>query len=577
MADRITDFDFLTPVNRRIWESRFRHDLDDLRPTPFRCSTRILLLTDGDLDFSPTFGFGMGVFASTLLDMLSPAKVELTLAHMRSGRNLLAGDTRIKDRISQFKFDDPAHFGPDMFDTVFLFGIDTTFEGRPNTYNGSQLKNSELEALTEFMNSGGGLFATGDHAALGRALGQNLPRAGKMRLWDSSSNSDDLDEVSMLGPLRNDTNRMGDAGSQFDDQSDDIPQNIHPRIYSRNLALFRYSFPHPLLCGPNGTIRVMPDHPHEGECVEPVETEDNIVFISNHGPEFPPATDGGRRPLPEVISTSTVPGGNIAAFSAGQQKDPTLPHSFGGICAYDGHRASVGRVITDATWHHFVNINLTGDQSYTDGSAKEFGFLASPQGQAHFEEIKTYYRNLALWLTRPSVVTCMYRGWVFELVRNAHVVEAVATVSAVRLDQTNARMLLSIGHHAKDVLGKFAGQCQSRRFQQWILKLLPRAPGFDTIVRDFDPWAPDDPKQSRREREYGENLGFGDVTPAFDIALGAALVEANRYIDKVNEKVDHDKLDAVLASGAEAGLKMSIKALEASQKELSRAMSALTK
>ena len=31
-----------------------------------------------------------------------------------------------------------------------------------------------------------------------------------------------------------------------------------------------------------------------------------------------------------------------------------------GQATYDGHRADVGRVVCDSTWHHFVNVNLTG-------------------------------------------------------------------------------------------------------------------------------------------------------------------------------------------------------------------------
>jgi hypothetical protein len=569
MADRITDFGFLTPTNKRIWDLTNKLDFDDLRPVLLRCKTRILMVADGTLDFSPTRGFGMGVFADTILDMILPARVELTLAHMRSGRNLLDGDARVMNRIHQFKFDDPAHFGTNMYDSVFVFGIDTNFSGRPSGYNGSQLTPDELQALAEYMNSGGGLFATGDHADLGRAMGHMIPRAGKMRLWDSTSSDNELDEVSMDGPRRNDTNRLGDAGSQFDDQSDDIPQDISPRMYTKNTAIFRYSFPHPLLCGPNGPIRVMPDHPHEGECIEPTETNDDIDFLSNLGPEFPPAIDGGPRPLPEVISTNTVPSGNISTSAFFGDKDPTEAHSFGGICAYDGHRANVGRVVTDATWHHFVNINLTGDPAISDGSVKDFGFLASPQGQAHFEEIKTYYRNLAIWLTRRSIVRCMNRGWVFELVRNARIVEAITSATAVGLPKTNVRVLLLIGEHAKDVIGKFAGQCQTRRLQCWILKRVPKAPEFEHFFREFDPWNPTEPKEADRDVE--RNLGFGDMSPVFDIALGAALVEANRFLDKNDEKFDTEELDAVLVKGAEAGLKIGMQAMSRSQEELIRA------
>ena len=139
-----------------------------------------------------------------------------------------------------------------------------------------------------------------------------------MRLWQSTSAQTALDEVSMTGARRNDTNRIGSSpDSQFDDQSDDVPQAVQPRIYQRATGLFRYSFPHPLLCGPRGVIRVMPDHPHEGECVEPGNTDLQLNFGGPLGPEYPNGA-GGVQPLPEVISTSTVLAGTTSSG-----KDPT--------------------------------------------------------------------------------------------------------------------------------------------------------------------------------------------------------------------------------------------------------------
>ncbi|WP_431242478.1 hypothetical protein ACQ9BO_22020 [Flavobacterium sp. P21] len=139
------------------------------------------------------------------------------------------------------------------FDQVWLFGIDS----------GSGLPTDELAAVEAYMNNGGGLFATGDHGTLGSALCSNIPRVKDMRHWaDFGAN-----EVGMTQPRRNDTNRpkAGDATSlYFDNQSDNIPQNISVRIFGTGL-------PHPLLSikksiRPSGLIDIMPDHPHEGEC-----------------------------------------------------------------------------------------------------------------------------------------------------------------------------------------------------------------------------------------------------------------------------------------------------------------------
>jgi hypothetical protein len=140
----------------------------------------------------------------------------------------------------------------------------------------------------------------------------------------------------------------------------------------------------------------MPDHPHEGECVEPSDTGLQLTFAGALSAEFPNASGGGARPLPEVISSSTVLSGTTSGG-----KSPTLPQTFGGSCAYNGHRAAVGGVVTDATWHHFVNINLVGDLGAGPLDPKRLGFLHSAAGQADLEEVRAYFRNLAVWLAPP--------------------------------------------------------------------------------------------------------------------------------------------------------------------------------
>jgi hypothetical protein len=67
---------------------------------------------------------------------------------------------------------------PDTHDQVWLFGFQSS---------GSEPSDEELRAISEFMDSGGGLFATGDHSALGKALCSEVPRARSMRRWDDSS------------------------------------------------------------------------------------------------------------------------------------------------------------------------------------------------------------------------------------------------------------------------------------------------------------------------------------------------------------------------------------------------------
>lgn len=551
----------LTVENRKWLDARLAFEPElSLRPELFwpylrPCSVKLLIVVDG-LDFSED-GFGLSNFVRTLLDMPGRhVRFRITLAHIgaASGAAMLDTENRIVNRITNFKFDDPAHFTPKTYDEVLLFGIATSFFGRGTASNGQpypsdRLADPELRELTLFMNAGGGLFATGDHGALGKALCHAVPRARNMRLWDSTSAQIADDEVSMSGPRRNDTNRLGDAGSQFDDQSDDVPQDVQPKMYRRRNGLFRYTFPHPVLCGPNGVIRVMPDHPHEGECIEPPDPNLNLNIGGPLGAEYPPATGGGARPLPEIISTNSVLSGTTSG-----SKQPTAAQSFGGISAYDGHRAGVGRVVTDATWHHFVNINLTGDSGALPGP-KRLGFLASPQGQAHLEQIKAYYRNLAVWLAPPERIRCMNTRLCWSLVWRDRVMEAVLSTADVKLSALDPGTLLLIGRHARDVLGRFAGQCQAVRL---VLDLvLERA--IPKLIPEIDPWLPEPERLMKRF----DGVQWFDGTPLLDIALGGALVAIREELpppdEKLTNQIDGAKIEEAIQRGANEALERGFK------------------
>lgn len=117
---------------------------------------------------------------------------------------MLDGDATIARRITNFRFDNATHFAPDMYDEAWLFGIET----------GPGIDATELRSISDFMNGGGGVFATGDHGALGKAMGGEIPRVRSMRLWDHTSANSDLDEVSMMERRRNDTNRPGHVTSR---------------------------------------------------------------------------------------------------------------------------------------------------------------------------------------------------------------------------------------------------------------------------------------------------------------------------------------------------------------------------
>jgi hypothetical protein len=539
-------------------ELRLREKFDlelQLEPTLFHpflrpCNNRVLMVADGGLDFSEG-SFGLSTFVRSLLNIAAPhVRHKITLAHIdvRATTQMLQSDGRIVRRITPFRFDNTDHFAPDMYDVVMLFGITSSYGARGP---GGGLADAEIAALTAFMASGGGVFATGDHGSLGKALSHRIPRVRNMRYWDSTPAQHQDDTVSMAGQYRNDTNR----GTQFDDQSDDVPQEINPSIYTAGW-IFQARFPHPLLCGPDGMITVMPDHPHEGECVIPGDTSQTLA---DGTAEYPPALNGGAAPLPEQVSRNVVPSNNLAAMG-GVNKAATRGQIFGGITAYDGHRAGIGRVSTDATWHHFVNVNLRGSSSLPAPYDK--GFL-TPAGAPHFAAITAYYNNLAVWLSRPERISCMNFRLLWEIVFDGHVLEAVLSASDTDIRQIPSPVLKLIGVHARDALGRAASRCQSTRLV--IDLVLERA--LPDLIPDVDPWLP---HEDRRVLEWV------DGSPLLDIALGGAVVALRREIGDVTEdvaaKVDVDGLTERMSEGGAEAVRAAVREMRDELRYLDEAL-----
>jgi hypothetical protein len=324
-----------------------------------------------------------------------------------------------------FHFDDP---GLDLtvYDEIWLFG-DEGYDGSPvgpadpGTGEPGGLTDSELAAITDFMQAGGGLFATGDHDGLGSGMSGRIPRLRYMRKWYSSlDTSPGIPPLAAknwpgIGSTRQDTLQKGatDTGDTFffDDQSDDIPQTLTVLVPS-----------HPVVQGATGVLAVYPDHMHEGEVIAPTgaqltQTSASDPTLSFAGPgftEFP--TIGGHQEVPVVLAQSSSGtggglSGHVTEVPIGMNPEdlPCENKNFGAdasvcevrtnntLAAYDGHTVNVGRIVTDSSFHHFLDLNLLGDPCSLV-STKQQGFNASASGQAHLSEISAFYLNLATWL-----------------------------------------------------------------------------------------------------------------------------------------------------------------------------------
>jgi hypothetical protein len=526
-----------------------------------RCTVKVLLVTDGNLNFGEG-DFGLSTFVRTLKNEApSRTHFELTLAHIRnvSDASMLAAEPGIANRIKSFRFDNAAHFTADMYDQIWLFGIDTSYAGVPG--RGSALAPAEISAIHAHMQRGGGVFATGDHGYLGQALCGALPRVRGMRYWgDFPSADNNQNQVSMTGPRRNDSNQEGhDAGMSFSDQSDDIPQPLDLLLYSSYAGFLRTArYPHPVMCGRTGRIDVFPDHPHEGE----VRVPPDMTQAFGGADEYP-SDSSGNRVEPEVVAWGRVRAGNTTRSTGPNgMKIPTVAQTFGVVSAYDGHRAGgKGRVVCDSTWHHFVNVNLIGvlegggfDEFSVAGesTSKHDGFLSSAAGLAALNKIKNYYTNVGVWISPPARHDCFHRFAWWEVIYSERLIEATLTSPDITLERIPAATLMHIGIHARDVFGRRAGQCQTL---EWLIDWL--RPFIE--VAWLDPW---DPVTRLQLEKVEPPLPAVDPMPMVDIALGAALVVMRQQFqfppDRITEK--HDLVaQKAIAKGARYGMDLGAK------------------
>lgn len=537
------------------------------------CPVSVLLVTDGGLDFG-IGDFGLSAFVNLLKnDGRSYVRFDITLAHLRSDvtdPQVMKGAAGIVASIKDFRFDNPTHFTSTKYDEVWLFGIETYFGSsryayrstHPATHPTDRLGDEELRQLNAHMARGGGVFATGDHGALGRALCGSVNRVRSMRYW-ASTFIGGQDEVGMTNARRNDTNVQGDAGSQFSDQSDDIPQTLDLKLYASPWTVFRRErYPHPLLCAPSGRITVLPDHPHEGECVVPTNLAN--TFAPDGSDEYPAALGGGPRIAPEVIATSRVPSGNTAALF-GSGKQPTIAHTFGAISAYDGRGAGVGRVVCDATWHHFINVNLIGlvegggfdDLTPANSWTKHDGFLSTVAGQAALAKIKDYFVNIGVWIAPAERNTCFNNRLLWDVIFRDRIMEAALVDPDVPMKKIPIDIYYHIGTAARDVIGRMAGQCRSL---EWVFDFFLKP--FPELVALANPWPPiplPDPPPD-------PPFTLFEPMQLLDAALGAAIVSLRQAVPYPPEKFDR-KVDALadraFQEGRDFGMQLALQTMSA--------------
>ena len=453
-----------------------------------------------------------------------------------------------------FKFDSKLPNGAlviDQYDEVWCFGA-----SGPNT------NDDELAALTTWMNGKkGGLFATGDHETLGASMCSRIPRVGTMRAW---TNAQGVPSVGGAGRI--DTNRPFNAAEEvgaevieFSRQGDTKPQPIDWVTWMHHLHFpFQvHRRPHPVLCHPTlGPINVMPDHPHEGVVFDHVVQPDvglAAITLGNAydfsgvaGDEYP--TLGTVRPLPMVIAH----GKTLADPPLWHEKGDSPAKRFAMINVYDGHRAGIGRVATDSTWHHWMNINITELEA---------------AGGTNWEKIKRYYLNLAVWLAPPHVSrTCFH----------LHVLESFFAYPGIE-EFSPKRPTIELGASFRAYLLHWHGSCWVTQFlidrltdlsvsyrERWMERYL-RYPQFD---KPFPPRP--DPCLSCPTPDLFEAAVLGGIVKATAQLFDSDLVEDRT---KWLAAADPDEIEKVIREGSLRGLQELNATFEKSLQQSKRVLS----
>lgn len=241
---------------------------------------------------------------------------------------------------------------------------------------GGELTAAECLALREWMDRGGGVLITGDHANLvdgefvgiGQAIGRRVPRARGMRAWNDKPGL-------KLGAVNTTEIAAGRREQSSKLEADATPQRLV-------LPSEPGGEPHVLFLDTRGDLLDrLPDHSHEGRVRSKLVPDPGI-------PEIPAYVDEwkGEAVRPRIVARG-IDWRRGKAFPVMSVWDghtvPSTPET-------DGARSVCGRIVADSSWHHYADPNLVGIAT-TEGAA------------ADWIKIQTLFVNLAAWLAPPEV------------------------------------------------------------------------------------------------------------------------------------------------------------------------------
>ncbi|HEY9603867.1 MAG TPA: hypothetical protein V6C85_19785 [Allocoleopsis sp.] len=225
------------------------------------------------------------------------------------------------------------------FDELWLFALDT----------GGGLSQKDCAGITAFHQQGKGIFTTRDHQDMGVCM-CGLGSLGALHYFQSKQQHPDEDERCI----------------------DDIYTKTisWPNYHSGRNGDYQVITPieplHELLKNPNspsGRIELFPAHPHEGAVG--VSPEDKHARVIARGKSLVSS-----RPFNLVVAVEST---------------------------QDEQGNQLGRVVAQSTFHHFVDYNWDIEQG-CPSFVEELPGTGMKENSQALADIKTYVRNLALWL-----------------------------------------------------------------------------------------------------------------------------------------------------------------------------------
>jgi hypothetical protein len=393
---------------------------------------RVLVVLDDGIKYGDSDGFGVGRLVRLLRETtLGCTEFSVDIAS-RSAQafadNGSGGAGHL--RYPGFRFDREIAGEKILhrYDEAFLFGFQPGNNEDGTDADITVISASERAVMLAWMNAGHGVFATGDHHYLGANLCSGVPRVRSMRRWTLADGVPPIRGITRLDTNQPDTPAeiAGTAVIVNSAEGDGTPQPIAwvPAVKYR-IGLFEYRRPHEILCHPkHGPIDVMPDHPHEGMCFTPAEISGNATRAADF-----PGTE-----LPRIIARGWVVPDPPTMHAKGEVNAQTIQM----ISAYDGWKASVGRVVVDSTWHHWFNLNLVELEA---------------AGGENWEKISRYFVNVAKWLAPKG----LYRARCWWEIFHAH-------FDYPGIEEFHSRAtVLEVGEALRAALVKIHGPCEVRR------------------------------------------------------------------------------------------------------------------